>query len=330
MSLETRIAKVYVCTNYFKGVPNLSDFKLVEETLGTLNEGDYLVEAKFIKIGPDQSEITPNSTPRAFQLAKVVESKNPDFYVNDFVVGNFGWRTHTIVRADYIADGLQPYILPEIGPVERSFGIGLLGVPGCAAYFGILKVCEVKEGDLVVVSSAAGSVGSCAGQIARIKGCKVIGITSSEEKCSWLKELRFDHCINYKTDDVKAKLEEYAPDGVDCYFDNVGGEISSAVIYQMKPHGRVCVCGATSLYNNEEAKASEVQSPLKVKMAKMEGMNVSRWEDDWYQGIYRNYQWYFESVLKCKETFIDKFESVPQTFIDTLNGKYYGTVLVKL
>ncbi|XP_031332189.1 prostaglandin reductase 1-like isoform X2 [Photinus pyralis] len=255
MSETLRIAKVYICNNYFTGIPKLTDFQVVEETLGTLNEGDYLVEAKFIRISPDPSEITPNSTPKAFQLARIVESRNPSFYVDDFVVGDFGWRTHTIVRAGTIVEGLQPYVLPEIGPVPKSYGVGLFGVPGIAAYFGLLKVCEVKEGDVIVVSSAAGAVGSCAGQIARIKGCKIIGITSSEEKCAWLKELHFDHCINYKTDDITTKLKEYAPEGVDCYFDNVGGEISSAVIYEMKQHGRICINGATSLYYNEEKKS---------------------------------------------------------------------------
>lgn len=181
----------------------------------------------------------------------MIESKNTDYPVGAYVCGSFGWRTHTVFNPNNASDlAMRPYVLPPFGDLPLSLGLGHLGMPGNTAYFGFLEICKPKEGEIVVVSGAAGAVGSIVGQIAKIKGCKVIGIAGSDDKCAWLtKEMGFDHAINYKTEAVAEVLKKYAPDGIDCYFDNVGGGLSSIIINGMREFGRISVCGSISSYN---------------------------------------------------------------------------------
>jgi len=333
MSLSARVAKVYILNNQIKGFPKKTDLKLVEETVRTLKDGEYLAEAVFLKVGPNPrhaSECKTGTTLVGTQVAKIIESKNKNFPVDKYVVGAFGWRTLTIGNGTSQNGVVPPYVLPEIGDLPKSLALGPLGITGNAAYFGFLEICNPKAGDTVVVSAAGGAVGSHVGQIAKIKGCKVIGITGSDGKGNWLvNELGFHHYINYKTQNLKEKLKEYAPNGVDCYFDNVGGEISSTVIYHLKRFSRICICGATSLYYcNETATACEVQTPVKIQHARMEGMHTNRWLDRWSEGIRQNLQWIREGKLKYTETITEGFENTFEAFIDTLEGKNIGNSIV--
>lgn len=183
------------------------------------------------------------------QVAKIIESKHAKYPVGSYVVGSFGWRTHTVYNPDVKTDS-PSYLLPELGNLPVSLGVGILGMPGNTAYFGFLELCQPKAGETVVVTGAAGAVGSVVGQIAKAKGCYVIGFAGSDDKCDWIKnELGFDVAINYKKGDMKAALKAAAPKGVDCYFDNVGGELSSIIINQMNLFGRISVCGSISSYN---------------------------------------------------------------------------------
>lgn len=215
---------------------------------------EFLAEAEFLSVDPYMrpymADYKPGVTMIGGQVAKVIESKHTKFPAGSYVFGDFGWRTHTVVNPD--SEGQRPYKLPDMGAIPRSLGIGYLGMPGNTAYFGLLEICQPKAGETVVVTGAAGAVGSLVGQIAKIKGCHVIGLAGSDEKCDWLTgELGFDKAINYKAGNVRAALKAAAPNGIDCYFDNVGGELSSIVINQMNLFGRISVCGSISSYNLE-------------------------------------------------------------------------------
>lgn len=266
---------------------------------------------------------------------RITETKNADYPKDAYVYGSFGWRTHTIFNPKTEDQGLiKPYVLSSFGNLPVSLGLGHLGMPGNTAYFGFLEICKPKEGDVVVVSGAAGAVGNLVGQIAKVKGCKVIGIAGSDDKCAWLtKEIGFDHAINYKTESVGDVLKGYAPDGVDCYFDNVGGGISSIVISQMREFGRISVCGSISSYNlpiAEWPKVPILQPSFVFNQLKMEGFLVTRWWNKWFDGIDQLKQWTDEGKLKYRETVTDGFENMPQALIDMLQGQNTGKAVVKV
>lgn len=225
--------------------------------------------------------------------------------------------------------------MPNFGNLPISLGLGQLGMPGNTAYFGFLEICKPKASDTVVVSGAAGAVGTLVGQIAKLKGCKVIGITGSDEKCKWLvDELGFDHAINYKKpDSISRELAQYAPLGVDCYFDNVGGKISAIVIEHMREFGRISVCGSISAYNTPRAQwPSEIilQPFFVFKQLKMEGFVVTRFWDKWFDGIEQMRKWTAEGKLKYRETVTQGFENLPQAFIGMLQGQNFGKAIVKV
>ncbi|KAG4075639.1 hypothetical protein HA402_003464 [Bradysia odoriphaga] len=332
------IAKKYVFAERFVGEPKLSDFKLVEEELPPLKDNEVLAEALFLSVDPymrayvDRLQI--GQVMIGGQVAKVVDSKNPNYKVGDNIFGQLGWRTHTVFNPSTDANLLPPYVLPSFGDLPLSLAIGALGMPGNTAYFGFLEICEPKIGETVVVSGAAGAVGSLVGQIAKIKGCTVIGIAGSDDKCNWLKtELGFDHAINYKTEDIAKSLHAAAPNGVDCYFDNVGGEMSSTVLSQMNLFGRVSCCGSISSYNydsNDRPKVSVIQTSMVFKQLKMEGFIVSRWNNRWMEGIRQMLKWIKDGKIKCNETFTEGFDNIPTAFIEMLQGKNVGKAVVKV
>lgn len=223
--------------------------------------------------------------------------------------------------------------MPPFGDLPLSLGVGNIGMPGLTAYFGFMDICDPKEGDVVVISSAAGAVGSLVGQIAKLKGCKVIGIAGTDEKCEWLKdELEFDHVINYKTESVEEMLNEHAPDGVDCYFDNVGGEITSTVFNRMRENGRIAICGAISVYNSpfDEWPTTPILLPaFTLKQLTMRGFIVKRYSDRFGEGMMQLLQWSGEGSIKYRETVTEGFENMPQAFIEMLEGECFGKAIVK-
>ncbi|XP_060535060.1 prostaglandin reductase 1-like isoform X2 [Cylas formicarius] len=269
-------SKVFIFRKHFDGLPKPGDLELVEEELPPLKDGECLVEAVYLSVDPYMRAHAPNlrlDTPFiGSQVAIIKESKNSKFPVGKYITGMFGWRTHSIVSDATIGWPSMPtYVLPDFGKLPISLALGALGTPGNTAYLGFLEICQPKSGETVVVSGAAGAVGNQVGQIAKIKGCKVIGIAGSDEKGKWLvDDLKFDHFINYKTQNVDEALKELAPEGIDCYFDNVGGEISTIVLNNMNAYGRVSVCGSISGYNDRSTKG-EIQmwaaSELPVNLA---------------------------------------------------------------
>jgi prostaglandin reductase 1 len=191
---------------------------------------------------------------------------------------------------------------------------------GNTAYFGLLEICNPQPGETVVVTGAAGSVGSIVGQIAKIKGCKVIGFAGSDTKCKWLEEkLHFDKAINYKGGDVTETLKKAAPNGVDCFFDNVGGELSSIIINQMNPYGRISLCGAVSEYNSKKYQKTSCNTTMILKQLKMEGFVVYRWSDRWMEGINQLMNWIIEGKIIMEETEFEGFENLPKALKIILN-----------
>ncbi|XP_011297846.1 prostaglandin reductase 1 [Fopius arisanus] len=339
------IAKKFVVVKHFQGEPKASDLKIVEEELRPIKDGEFLTQAEYISVDPYQrryiTKFPLGITMIGSQVAKIIESKNPDYPVGKRVAGWLGWRTHTILDGKEFSGASLinqiPYVLPEFGNLPPSVALGAVGMPGNTAYFGFLETCNPQPGETLVVTGAAGAVGSHVGQIGKIKGMKVIGIAGSDEKCKWLtEELGFDHAINYKLSNVGDELRKAAPEGVDCFFDNVGGQISSVIIYQMKLMGRVSVCGSISSYNDDERdistlpKATIIQPGLVTGQLTIRGVRVVYWLDRWMEGINQNLQWIQEGKLKYRETVTQGFENTFQAFTGMLKGDNVGKAIVKV
>ncbi|CAG9856011.1 unnamed protein product [Phyllotreta striolata] len=329
------VAKVYKYQYKFRGFPKYTDLKITEEELPEIQDGEYLAQAVYLSIDPYMrayaNSLPVGSTMIGTQIAIIIESKNPNFPVGKYVLGDFGWRTHTISNGKLENEKIPQHILPQHDNIPLSYHLGILGLVGYTAYFGLLNICKPKEGETVVVSGAAGGVGSLVGQIAKILGCTVIGIAGSDEKGKWLTgELGFDHFINYKTDDVKKALTIAAPNGVDCYFDNVGGDVSSKVIYQMNEFGRIAVCGCISNYNSiNEPEDVLLQFPITFKQLRMEGFVISRWADSFAEASLQLLEWIKEGKLKCRETVTEGFENTFEAFKEMLKGRNVGKAIVK-
>ncbi|XP_045032342.1 prostaglandin reductase 1 [Daphnia magna] len=334
---EAISAKKFVFTKRFQGLPQLDNFSLEKEELPELKPGDVLCEALYLSVDPYMRPYSLSwplgTTMKGGQVSKVIESKNEKFPVGSLLVGYFGWRTHTVVNPDVRSKDFmeQITVLPNLGTLCPSVGLGAVGMPGNSAYFGFLEICKPKHGDVVVVSGAAGAVGSLVGQIAKIKGCHVIGFAGSDEKVKWLTdELGFDNAYNYKTCDWKSSLKEGAPNGVDCYFDNVGGQLSVAVRSHMNDFGRISVCGAISLYNDTVPTLVPCVEPAMVfKQLRMEGFLVHRWTHRFLEGMGQMSTWIQEGKIKIKETHTNGFENMPAAFIDMLKGGNFGKAIVK-
>lgn len=331
----TMKAKRFVYAKAFVGEPKVTDFELVEEELPALQDGEILTEAEYLSVDPYMRPYMAGYpvgvTMIGGQVAKIIESKNDKYPKDSYVFGQFGWRTHTIHKPTEARDC---YVLPNFGELPRSLGVGYLGMPGNTAYFGFLEICKPKEGETVVVSGAAGAVGTLVGQIAKLKGCKVIGFAGSKEKCDWIvNKLGFDHAINYKDGNLYKALKAAAPNGVDCYFDNTGGEISSTVISQMNLHGRISVCGSISSYNSDPKdwpKMPHVQPPFVFNQLTMQGFIVTRWNDRWFEGIEAVKQWIKDGKVQYDETVTEGFENMPTALIEMLRGKNFGKAVVKV
>ncbi|XP_053607501.1 prostaglandin reductase 1-like [Plodia interpunctella] len=332
-------ARKQVVLNHFKGVPKREDFKLVEEELPPLKDGEILVKAEWISVDPYQraynTQIGVPYDQFGFQVGKVEDSKNDDYPIGTKVVTHKGWKDYFITTPAVTTNMTDIiYKLPDLQGLSESLGVGAVGMPGATAYFGFLEICKPKAGETVVVSGAAGAVGSLVGQIAKIKGCKVIGFAGSDDKVQWLeKELGFDKAINYKTADVLKELQEAAPKGVDCYFDNVGGELSSVIISQINLFGRVSVCGSISSYNddvNKLPKATIIQPSLVFKQLKVEGFLVSRWTERWPEAFKQLIEWIKVGQLKAREHITEGYDHVFDAFIGMLAGENLGKAVVKV
>ncbi|XP_049789544.1 prostaglandin reductase 1-like [Schistocerca nitens] len=337
-------ARKIILVRYFKGEPRPEDFRIEEEDLPPLKDGQILTEAVYFSVDPVQRILGSGEkygqkvgdTMIGAQVARIVESRAAGFPVGRHVVAYWGWRDRTVADVgpevpppDVMS---PPMLVPDLGDLPLSLSLGVLGMPGISAYFPLLEVCQLKAGEVVVVSGAAGAVGSIVGQIALIKGCTVIGFAGSESKVKWLKDdLGFHHVFNYKTTDVSTALKQAAPDGVDVYFDNVAGDMSTKVMSHMRYRGRITVIGGISQYNElESQKLVTLPFTFLVNQLRIEGCSYTRWHDRWDEGISPLTQWVREGKLKYRETVTDGFVNTPKAFIGMLRGENFGKAVVKL
>lgn len=317
----------------------MKELKMVQEDLPPLKDGQVLCEAVYLSVDPYQRAyvyvLKVGDTIPGSQVAKIVESRHPDFPVGRYLVGYWGWRDRSVVDPKEATPGFPaPWLVPDLGDLPVSLALGVLGMPGNTAYFGLLNVCDPQPGEVVVVSGAAGAVGSHVGQIAKIKGCKVIGFAGSEEKCRWLEDsLGFDAAFNYKRTNVLRTLAEVVPEGVDVYFDNVGGDLSSDVISQMRKRGRISVCGSISSQDDflkKLPKVPVIQGDMVAKELRMEGFMVFRYLDRWEEGVHQNLKWVQEGKLKYRETITEGFENSPRALVGLMKGENFGKALIKV
>ena len=330
--------KTIVLNNRPEGKPTLSNFEFVEEdkTL-TISDGEILLEAAYVSVDPylrgrmsDAKSYVPpfklNQPVHSGVVAKVLESKNEKFQVGDYVSGMLNWSTQQISNGE----GLNK-VDPEKAPLSTYLGV--LGMTGLTAYLGLTEIGKPKKGETVVVSGAAGAVGSVVGQIAKILGLRVIGIAGTDEKIEMLKtKFGFDEGINYNTTkDMKSAIAEAAPKGVDVYFDNVGGPISDAVLFSINQFARIIICGAISVYNETQLPTSLSVQPFLVKnSALMQGFIVSNYAEKFTEAIQKLAGWLNEGKLTYTETIVDGFDNIPQAFIDLFEGKNKGKMIVKI
>lgn len=315
-----------------------SDFKYQESVLPQPGEGQALVRNLFLSLDPamrgwmreGDSYIEPvrlGDVMRGGTIGEVIESNSPEFAVGDKVFGMGGWQDYYLAHPKM---GVR--VLPSDVPFPLTNFLSVLGITGLTAYFGLLDVGKPKEGETVVVSTAAGAVGSIVCQIAKIKGCRVVGIAGSDDKCAWIQdELGVDAAINYKTQNVAAELRKACPKRIDVYFDNVGGEILNTVLGMINVHARVVICGAITQYNaTQPAPGPSNYITLLTKRSRMEGFVVIDYMDRAMEAIMQLGQWLAQGKLKHREHIVEGLENAPKAIMHLFNGTNQGKLIVKI
>ncbi|HEX7887589.1 MAG TPA: NADP-dependent oxidoreductase [Phenylobacterium sp.] len=310
-------------------------FRLVETALPQPADGEVLVRTRYISLDAANRAWMMGATYRSAlgagqvmsgdAMGEVVESKDPSLKPGDLVAGDFGWQDYAVLPAPQLLK------LPNIEPMTHL--MSLYSTAGLTAYFGLLDCGELKDGETVVVSAAAGSVGSLVGQIAKIKGCRVVGIAGGPEKCAWLTdELGFDLAVDYKAGDLRRQMREAVPNGIDVYFDNVGGQILDTCLFNMNVHGRVVGCGAISAYDTDAPPyvLRAVPALLLMKRLTFRGFLVMDYYDQRERALKDLQAWVAAGQLKVKEDILDGLESTPRALIGLLNGDNLGKRMVRV
>ncbi|WP_019141481.1 NADP-dependent oxidoreductase [Noviherbaspirillum massiliense] len=322
------------------GLPKPSDWNFTTEPVRDIGDGEILVKLLYLSLDPamrgwmneGKSYIRPvgiGEVMRAGGIGKVIASKSPKFAVGDHVSGSLGVQEYWAGPADDKGASLHK-VDPKVAPLPTY--LNTLGMPGMTAYFGLLEVGQPKAGDTVVVSGAAGAVGQAVGQIAKHKGCRAVGIAGGKEKCDFVvKELGFDACIDYKSGSVKEGLKQHCPNGVDVYFDNVGGDILDEVLTRINMKARIVICGAISQYNN----TTPVKGPanylsLLVNRARMEGMVVFDYANRYHLGVAEMAKWMKEGSFKSREDVVTGLEKFPEALLMLFEGKNFGKLVLQV
>lgn len=318
-----------------EGLPEDDVFRFEETDIKKLGNNELLIESVYISVDPymrgrmndTKSYTKPFSIDEPLNghvLGRVVESKADGFKENDVVTGGLSWKKYNTVSADAVNR------VPS-ADVPLHLYLSTLGMPGHTAYGGLLNIGKPKEGETVVVSAAAGAVGSVVGQIAKIKGARVVGIAGGSKKVNYLTEtLGFDAAVDYKADDFTDKLAEAVPDGIDVYFENVGGSISDEVFNHLNRFSRIPVCGAISSYNTKEDNGPRVQQKLIKSQALMQGFLVAQFEDDAENTSKQLAQWIQEGKIKSEVTIAEGFDKLPEAFRNLFTGDNFGKQIVKV
>ncbi len=313
------------------------DFEAGEAPVPPIGSNELLIKTEYVSMDPTnriwisdaESYLPPvavGDIMRAGGLGTVVESKHPDFHEGDTVSGLLGWQTYGVNNGEFI------HKIPVLPGIPKTTFMGALGMTGATAYFGLLDIGAPREGETIVVSAATGAVGSVVCQIAKLKGLRVVGTTGSAEKCALLtNEFGVDGTINYKAEDIDTRLQALCPDGIDIYFENVGGAVLNAVLPRMNLFGRIPLCGQISTYNEDEAALYE--NPFRqilMKRLRVQGFIILDYMKRMPEAIAQLSKWMLEGKLKHKETIVDGFEKLPETLNLLFTGGNVGKLIVKV
>ena len=317
-----------------QGVVSVDNFRLESVPVPTLKDGEVLVRNHYLSLDPymrmRMEDVKSYAAPQALDevmiggtAGEVVESKNPKFSVGDKVVGMLGWSEMGV------SDGM---LLKKVDAsvIPLSAYLGAVGMPGMTAWYGLTQIIQPKAGETIAVSAASGAVGTAVGQLAKLRGCRVIGIAGGKEKCDYVvNELGFDACVDYKAGNLRKDLKAAAPDGIDGLFENVGGEVMDAVLARMNPFGRVALCGLISGYDGEPMPIYNTRVMLSMRLT-LRGFIVSEHMELWPQGLGEMGALVATGKLKYRETIAEGLAAAPQAFLGLLVGKNFGKQLVKL
>jgi hypothetical protein len=336
----TYINKQWLLDQRPKGMPGDECWKLNEVEVPALKKGEVLIKILYLSIDPymrgrmndGESYADPAALGEPMtgeSVGIVIESESDKFMKGDYLCVHKGWQTY-IVASD--EDAALFKADPSVIPLQTY--LGTVGMPGRTAYFGLLRVGLPKSGETIVVSAASGAVGSVVGQMGKILGCKVVGVAGGEKKCSYVKDvLGFDECIDYKAGNIEEDLTAACPDGIDIYFENVGGPVSKAVAKLLNPGSRVPICGFISAYNSEDM--SKEETPFHIfgavdPVPEHRFFVVTEWFKEWREATNELSKWISEGKIKYEETITEGFENAPQGLRDVLSGKNFGKQLIKV
>jgi NADPH-dependent curcumin reductase len=318
-----------------EGMVKDSDFNIVSSEIPTLEDGQVLIQIHYISLDPairgwmnEGTTYIPGvaigSVMRAFSAGEIIESKNENFPIGTFVEGLLGATSHAI------SDGKGLKIL-DLAKGNILQHLGVLGMPGMTAYFGLLERGQPKSGETVFISGAAGVVGSTVGQIAKIKGCKVIGVAGGREKCDYLLSIGFDFVIDYKSENIDEVLKKHCPEGINVYFDNVGGEILDIALANLARGARVVICGAMSQYNNHtDVKGPKNYMKIVTARGQMNGIIVFDFLERFSEAVEDISTWITEGKIHSKEHIIEGIENFAPALRMLFEGKNFGKLLIKI
>lgn len=318
------------------GMPSTDNFRIEKTVLNELKDNEVLLKSWYLSVDPYMRG-RMNSTKSyaaSFEVdqpikggvvAKVIDSRSKALSKGDVVTGTLPWATYCIEKAENLRK-------VDISNFSPGYYLGILGMPGFTAYVGMMVICKPVKGETVIVSGAAGAVGIAAGQIAKIQGARVIGIAGTDEKCRLLKEqFGFDDAVNYKTSkSLRKEIAILCPEGVDVYFDNVGGEVTEAVVGSLDFHARIALCGQISQYNNSKpAMGYSILPHLLTRSVMLQGFIVSNYSDRFGEALTHLTQWLNEGKIKYTETVIEGFDNLPEAFLGLFSGSNHGKMLVR-